>query len=112
MIDHLLGDLRTNPRACVVDQLSRVTRVLVRRPTGLTTAPVDSGPCPRARSVDQLSWATRAQARGPVVLTKTLGPISSGASARGVDQLLRAIPALVSRPTGSTSCPVQLGSLS
>ena len=52
------------PIARGVDQLSRVTRALVRGPVGMTNVPDDSRRGPRDSGFDQLSRATLARSRG------------------------------------------------
>ena len=90
------------------DQLSRVTRVLVRRPTGLTTAPGDSGPCPRACGVDQDSRANRFWCECPQCRPAPPGDSGLGQRAHGVDQFSRAPRVLVLVPAVWNSCPGRL----
>ncbi len=85
------GDTGPGPRARIVDQLSRTTRVLVRGPT-----------------VDQLSRVTRAWVRGPSVSTSCSRNSGLCPSARGVDLVSWATRAHAQGPTGSTICPGQL----
>ena len=103
------GDSDPCPRACVFDQLSRANCTCVlgyagstscpgrlgtgyECPRGRPAVPGDLGPGPRARWVDQVSWAMRVRVRGPV--GSICGPPT---------------PALIRKPSGSTSCLGSLG---
>ena len=84
------GDSVLDLSTQAVHQLSRVTRFLIQKPTGLTNCPGrlgpgsecprcrpvvlgDSGPGQRARGFNQISWATQTHAQGPTVSTRCPG---------------------------------------
>ena len=108
----LLGDSRSRPRACGVDQHSLVIRAPFRGPAGLTRSPGRSGLGPMACRVNQRSRRTRSWLQWLAGSTTYL--VGAGA----VFQCLRCPTALPGvsgpclRPAISTNCTGQLALMS
>ena len=109
-----------------VDQLSQVTRALVRGPAGSTSCagilgpvpdvprdrpalPDDSHQCPSSRGFHQRSQATHDPVEGPWGRPAVLDVSGLGQTSPDFDQLSQTIGDRVRVPTGSISSPGRIG---
>ena len=98
------GHLGPGPRACGVDQLSRMIRAHVRWPACSTSSPgpiVLGSDGTRGRPVVP---ATQPSSQGSRAQLSLPSPSCFGPSAKGVDQLFRVTQTRVRGPAGSAGC--------
>ena len=106
------GKLGPCPRACGVDQLSQMTRALVRGHMGSTSCPWRLGPMSQVPRYRPAVPGKFGPCRWTTVSTAAPGDSGPGPRYCGIEEHSRATRARVQGPAGLTSSPGRLGNRS